>query len=285
MKKLLSVILTALLLVTLATTNASAKSNTISVSSKYDTKYVTVTVKCSGQFSNFGLTVNYDKTKLTLVSFGDGVVGNTETGFVSFASATDKTGTMFTVKFRKAKACGTASITLAIDEFQNAAGEDVVISGTKGGSFQTGTHNYAWTTTTEATHYEVGAEAGKCIVCGAKTTREIPVIEHTFDTKWLSDATGHWHECECGEKNEFAAHTLVWVTDKEAAVGVEGSKHQECSVCGYKGATETIPALEPTPVEPEPSNIGLYIGIAAGVVVAAGAIYYFIILGKKRKKD
>ena len=66
---------------------------------------------------------------------------------------------------------------------------------------------------------------------------------HVYDTsKWLNDETNHWHECACGEKSDVAAHTFVWVTDKEATATQAGSKHQECSVCGYKLAAVEIPA-------------------------------------------
>lgn len=66
---------------------------------------------------------------------------------------------------------------------------------------------------------------------------------HVYDTsKWLNDETNHWHECACGEKGDVAAHTFVWVTDKEATATQAGSKHQECSVCGYKLAAVEIPA-------------------------------------------
>lgn len=39
-------------------------------------------------------------------------------------------------------------------------------------------------------------------------------------------------------------HSFKWVTDKEAAIGVAGSKHEECTVCAYKKAPVEIPALE-----------------------------------------
>lgn len=66
---------------------------------------------------------------------------------------------------------------------------------------------------------------------------------HVYDSsKWMNDETNHWHECSCGEKADVAAHTLVWVTDKEATATQAGSKHQECSVCGYKLAAVEIPA-------------------------------------------
>lgn len=62
--------------------------------------------------------------------------------------------------------------------------------------------------------------------------------------EWKRNETNHWHECtDCGEKSEVAAHTFQWVTDKEATETENGSKHEECSVCGYKKAAIEIPAI------------------------------------------
>ena len=66
---------------------------------------------------------------------------------------------------------------------------------------------------------------------------------HTYGTEWKSDAYKHWHECSCGAKSEEAAHTAgEWIIDTPATATTSGSKHKECTVCGYMMATETIPA-------------------------------------------
>ena len=65
---------------------------------------------------------------------------------------------------------------------------------------------------------------------------------HSYGTAWKYDDTNHWHECQCGDKADTAAHTFKWVTDKEAAATEKGSKHEECTVCGYKKAAVEIPA-------------------------------------------
>lgn len=65
---------------------------------------------------------------------------------------------------------------------------------------------------------------------------------HSYGTAWKYDDTNHWHECQCGDKADTAAHTFKWVTDKEATATEKGSKHEECSVCGYKKAAVEIPA-------------------------------------------
>ena len=65
---------------------------------------------------------------------------------------------------------------------------------------------------------------------------------HSYGTAWKYDDTNHWHECSCGDKSDTAAHTFKWVTDKEATATEKGSKHEECTVCGYKKAAVEIPA-------------------------------------------
>ena len=64
---------------------------------------------------------------------------------------------------------------------------------------------------------------------------------HSYGTAWKCDGTNHWHECACGDKADTAAHTFKWVTDKDATATEKGSKHEECTVCGYKKAAAEIP--------------------------------------------
>ena len=66
---------------------------------------------------------------------------------------------------------------------------------------------------------------------------------HTYGSEWKNDADNHWHECACGDKKDTAAHTAgEWIIDTPATATTSGSKHKECTVCGYTMATETIPA-------------------------------------------
>lgn len=70
-----------------------------------------------------------------------------------------------------------------------------------------------------------------------------PSHPHSYGTDWKYDDNNHWHECECGDKTDVAAHSYVWKTDKEATKFKDGSKHEECSVCGaVRNAGTIIPA-------------------------------------------
>ena len=85
---------------------------------------------------------------------------------------------------------------------------------------------------------EVIMDADKTVIV---TYKSIPHI-HNHGADWKSDADNHWHECPCGDRKDTAAHTFKWVIDKEATVTTRGSKHEECTVCGYKKAAVEIPA-------------------------------------------
>ena len=98
----------------------------------------------------------------------------------------------------------------------------------------------------EATATEKGSKHEECTVCGYKKAAvDIPKIDshsHNYGTEWKHDETNHWHECECGNKADITAHNYKWIVDKEATATEKGSKHEECTVCGYKKTAVDIPA-------------------------------------------
>lgn len=78
------------------------------------------------------------------------------------------------------------------------------------------------------------------------TTADHP---HIWPADWSWDADDHWKVCECGERSGQAEHTPgEWIIDTDAIPGTDGSKHKECTVCGYVIATEKIPALPNIPL-------------------------------------
>ena len=108
-------------------------------------------------------------------------------------------------------------------------------------------HNFKWIVDRKATTTEKGSKHEECTVCGYKKAAvDIPKIDshnHNYGTEWKYDSTNHWHECEDGEKADITAHNFKWITDKEATVTEKGSKHEECTVCGYKKTAVDIPAI------------------------------------------
>ena len=67
-----------------------------------------------------------------------------------------------------------------------------------------------------------------------------PSHTHSYGTEWKYDGTNHWHECECGDKADTAAHSFQWVIDKAATKEATGIKHEECTVCGAKRSENTV---------------------------------------------
>ncbi|MFR5538553.1 MAG: InlB B-repeat-containing protein [[Ruminococcus] lactaris] len=106
-----------------------------------------------------------------------------------------------------------------------------------------------WIIDTPATATTSGSKHKECTVCGyTMTTETIPATgggehTHSYGSEWKNDADNHWHECSCGDKKDTAAHTAgEWIIDTPATATTSGSKHKECTVCGYTMTTETIPA-------------------------------------------
>ena len=106
-----------------------------------------------------------------------------------------------------------------------------------------------WIIDTPATATTSGSKHKECTVCGyTMATETIPATgggehTHSYGSEWKNDADKHWHECSCGDKKDTAAHTAgEWIIDTPATATTDGSKHKECTVCGYTMATETISA-------------------------------------------
>ena len=89
---------------------------------------------------------------------------------------------------------------------------------------------------------DVTMDADKTVIVTYKATGSTHT--HSYGTDWKYDDTNHWHECQCGDKADTAAHSFQWVIDKAATKDATGIKHEECTVCGAKRSENTeIPAL------------------------------------------
>ena len=109
-----------------------------------------------------------------------------------------------------------------------------------------------------------------------------PGHTHSYGTDWKYDGTNHWHECECGDKADTAAHSFRWVIDKAATKEATGIKHEECTVCGAKRSENTvIPKDSDSPQTGDSSDL---IGWLAALFVSGGALTVLGISGKKRKE-
>ena len=125
--------------------------------------------------------------------------------------------------------------------------------------------------------YDVRVKVNGTVLASEVATVTIGAHTCAAQGDWHSDETGHWNTCECGEKLNEAAHTFEWVIDKEATAAEAGSKHEECTVCGYAKAAVEIPATGETtsPETGDNSNIALWIAVmlAAGTALTGTAVY------------
>ena len=102
-----------------------------------------------------------------------------------------------------------------------------------------------------------------------------------------------YNDGECS--TEFAlmaaashTHTFQWVVDKEATATEKGSKHEECSVCGYKKAAVEIPAADPTAgsgnvTAPKTGDDSSPMAWLALLFISGGVLTGATVLGRKKK--
>ena len=114
-----------------------------------------------------------------------------------------------------------------------------------------------WTTTKSATCTESGTQIRKCETCGATESKSLSAKGHTevvdkaIPATCTTDGKTEGSHCSvCGAV--IKAQTTItatghkssgWIVDKAASIGVQGSKHKECTVCKKVLETAEIPAL------------------------------------------
>ena len=169
-----------------------------------------------------------------------------------------------------------------------------------------------WIVDTAATETADGAKHKECTVCKkVLETATIPATgsshTHSYGTDWKYDGTNHWHECECGDKADTAAHSFQWVIDKAATKEATGIKHEECTVCGAKRSENTVidklpdggntgntgsgdnntdkPGKDDSTKSPQTGDSNNLIGWLAALFVSGGVLTVLGMNGKKRKES
>lgn len=134
-----------------------------------------------------------------------------------------------------------------------------------------------------------------------------PSHTHSYGTEWKYDDTNHWHECECGDKADTAAHSFQWVIDKAATKEATGIKHEECTVCSAKRSENTVidklpdggntgntgssdnntnkPGNDDSTKCPQTGDSSNHIGWLAALYVSGGVLTLLGVSGKKRKES
>ena len=131
-----------------------------------------------------------------------------------------------------------------------------------------------------------------------------PSHTHSYGTDWKYGDNNHWHECECGDKADLAAHSFQWVIDKAATKEATGSRHEECTVCGAKRSENTVidklpdggntgsgdnntdkPGKDDSTKSPQTGDSSNLIGWLAALFVSGGVLTVLGLNGKKRKES
>ena len=169
-----------------------------------------------------------------------------------------------------------------------------------------------WIIDTAATETADGAKHKECTVCKkVLETAPIPATgsahTHSYGTEWKYDGTNHWHECECSDKADTAAHSFQWVIDKAATTEATGIKHEECTVCGAKRSENTVidklpdggntgntgsgdnntdkPGKDDSTKPPQTGDSRNLIGWLAALFVCGGVLTVLGLNSKKRKES
>ena len=169
-----------------------------------------------------------------------------------------------------------------------------------------------WIIDTAATETADGAKHKECTVCKkVLETATIPATgsthTHNYGTEWKYDDTNHWHECQCGDKADTAAHSFQWVIDKAATKEATGIKHEECTVCGAKRSENTVidklpdsgntgntgsgdnntdkPGKDDSTKSPKTGDSSNLIGWLAALFVSGGVLTVLGVSSKKRKES
>lgn len=169
-----------------------------------------------------------------------------------------------------------------------------------------------WIVDTAATETTDGAKHKECTICKkVLETAPIPATgsthTHRYGTDWKYDDINHWHECECGDKADTAAHSFQWVIDKAATKEATGTKHEECTVCGAKRSENTVidklpdggntgntgsgdnntnkPGKDDSTKSPQTGDSSNLIGWLAALFVSGGVLTLLGVSGKKRKES
>ncbi len=169
-----------------------------------------------------------------------------------------------------------------------------------------------WIVDTAATETADGAKHKECTVCKkVLETAPIPATgsthTHSYGTEWKYDGANHWHECECSDKADTAAHSFQWVIDKAATKDATGIKHEECTVCGAKRSENTVidklpdggntgntgsgdnntdkPGKDDSTKPPQTGDSRNLIGWLAALFVCGGVLTVLGLNSKKRKES
>lgn len=138
-----------------------------------------------------------------------------------------------------------------------------------------------WLIINEPTHSSSGLKEHKCIKCDYKETLTIAQLQHTYSSTWSFNSNKHWHECECGEKNDINNHSLSdWVAVKDATTTEKGEENRRCD-CGYIEVRAIDKLIVSKNNKLDGGTIAGIIGGVTFIGLGAFSLFWFVIRKKK----
>ncbi len=272
MKKVISLLLVAMLVFAMATTAFAANAG----------ETVTFTFKTSGNagFGSYNAVIEYDSSALKLVEIKEGkltagkgtFLGNPDTAKVGYFGLVDVTGdgALFTAVFEvlDAAAAGDYKISAYIvpGSSSNIAGEESNFTVTGGGSVEVECdHAWGeWAVKEAATCDKEGTESRFCSKCNKEETRKIDKVAHTW---------GEWEETKaatCTKAGKEARECSVCGETESRNIAKLGHKYKNnvCVRCGHKKTTGKDPVHDTGDI----TGV-VTMGVVAMISVVAAAAY------------
>lgn len=234
MKKVLNVLLVAMLIISLTTVAFAAE--------RGQTVEVTFTASGNPGFAALAANFNYDSNVLEYVSATPNLAGlKVNSKMMTYFGSEDVTGDIalctVTFKVKDNAAFGTYNVSATVDSNSTFNYDYSPVSfAITGGSVTVECKNHVmsdWTEKSAATCDTAQVLERNCTVCGNKyeTKNGTPATGHTYGDWEKVDDTNHKHTCSCGA-SETAAHT--WDAGKitKPASCVDGEKTFTCTGCG-----------------------------------------------------
>ena len=286
MKKFISILLVAILIVTSVATVAMAAGTATVAGSTKTAKAgdeVTLSFNVSGEFANYQLVLS-TSSPLEIVKIS-GATANVSNGKVAWASDENVTSHSFnvTVKVSEDAVPGTYPVSVTVDKIRDRDGNLVEASASAGYVViekPACEHNWELIDSKASTCIEAGFETYKCSKCGETYTKKLELADHTIGTEWVYDNVnykkGHWHVCKvCGAEFDHGEHG-DWLYDilKEATKEEDGLKKITCGVCGWYYTEIIDKDKDPVPPTGDITPV-IALGTAAVITLAGTSLYVF----------
>lgn len=249
MKKIISFLLVAVMLLALATSAFAAEGETVEIS---------VSAKGNPGFAAYQIKLGFDAAALELAAVTEGALSaggmvdvNTAEGLILFVkngANIEGDGVLFNATFNVVGE-GSYDVTAALLDAYNEAlvGVDfeLVVNVVKAPEH---VHEFVWKEIKAPTCTEYGVEEGTC-ACGETMTRQgAKPLGHAFGD-WIDIGNPNYHQRGCircdAVQNE--SHKMVEMKDLEKTEEIEGFlvtiKTYECEVCGYQSVGRDQVAL------------------------------------------